>query len=322
MSNFCKKYKLNVNNEIYTIYLKKEDNGEDSKIIIEAKNNKLFYYQIILSLYDIMRLSNAFRFCNNIYEAFNIISNAFESYNKSYLKKGNTKDELYLLLTINLPNGEEQEIKLVLNKIETVDNKYMMEEYSNNQYYQDQMDESLLNSDIINDEEELHFIENRLNQINYFKNKNIKYKLLFKGTKNGDKSWYFHTNVDGIRNTLTLVKTKKGVRFGGFTSETWNQIGGYGKTDPRAFCFSLDLKKIYNSQPDHNAIFCSDGYGPYFKGTNTIFGIYDNFFSEGGWCDYTTFTYSFGKFSKNFEITNGEQNFKVKEVEVFRVYTD
>ena len=64
-----------------------------------------------------------------------------------------------------------------------------------------------------------------LKQIYYFQNKNIKYQLLYKGTKNGDKSLNFHTKVDGIKNTLTLVKSKKGIRFGGFTSEIWNQIG-------------------------------------------------------------------------------------------------
>ena len=52
---------------------------------------------------------------------------------------------------------------------------------------------------------------------------------------NDDKSLNFHTRVDGIKNTLTLVKTKKGIRFGGFTSEIWNQIGGYGKCDPLDF---------------------------------------------------------------------------------------
>lgn len=121
---------------------------------------------------------------------------------------------------------------------------------------------------------------------------------------------------------MTLVKSKKGVRFGGFTTQIWNQIGGNGKVDPNAFCFSIDLKKIYNSRSDHPAIFCSDGYGPYFKGTNTIFGVYNNFFSEGGWCDYTTFSFTYGKFDKNFEITNGEQNFGIEDVEVFKVYTD
>ena len=187
---------------------------------------------------------------------------------------------------------------------------------------EEELGENSINTNILKTDEEINFIENRLKQIYYFQNKDIKYQLIYKGTKNGDKSLNFHTRVDGIKNTLTLVKTKKGIRFGGFTSEIWNQIGGYGKCDPFAFCFSLDLKKIYNCQKNQIAIFCSDGYGPYFKGTNTIFGIYNNFFSQGGWCDYTTFAYSYGKFEKNFEITNGEQKFEVDEVEVFKIFTD
>ena len=191
---------------------------------------------------------------------------------------------------------------------------------SNNE--EEELDENILNTDIIQTQEEINFIENRLKQIYYFQDKNIKYQLLYKGTKNGDKALNFHTLVDGIKNTLTLVKSKKGIRFGGFTSLIWNQIGGYGKCDPFAFCFSLDLKKIYNSQKNQKAIFCSDGYCPYFKGTNTIFGIYNQFFTQGGWCDYTTSSYSFGKFDKNFEITDGEQSFEVDDVEVFKVYTE
>lgn len=325
MSNFCKEYNLSIGNENYTILLKNEDNGKGKSILIEARNNNS-YYQSIYNLSDLMMLSKAFRFCDNINEAINTISKIFESYNKSFIKKGNSEDELILFLKINLPSGEEQKIKLTLYKIETSEKSFSKnqpnsnEENGNNN--EEEMGENSIITDIIKTQEEIDFIENRLKEINYFKNKEIKYKLLYKGTKNGDKSLNFHTRVDGVRNTLSLVKTKKGAIFGGFTSQTWNQIGGFGKVDPLAFCFSLDLKKIYNSQSNHIATLCSDGYGPYFKGVNTIFGIYNNFFTEGGWCDYTTAAYSFGKFDKNFEITNGEQKFEVEEVEVFKIYTN
>ena len=363
MSNYIKEYTLYILNEKYSIYLKTTDNGEDSSLIIEAKSNKSFY-QGIYNLNELMMLSKAFRFCDNIYEAFNTISKIFDK--KSILKMGNTDDELYIFLKINLPSGEEQEIKLILNKIESIENlskeellqklKLLEEENKNlkqeiillkkentkkdriieqlknqpnsninpninyddinneNQNNEKEIDENAINTDIITTQEEIDFIENRLKQIYYYQNKEIKYQLLYKGTKNGDKALYFHTKVDGVRNTLTLVKTKKGIRFGGFTSQNWNQVGGFGKVDPNAFCFSFDLKKIYNSQPNQLAILCSDSYGPYFKGTNTIFGIYNNFFSQGGWCDYTTFSYSFGKFDKNFEITDEEQSFEFDEL--------
>ena len=119
MSNCIKEYKLNISNVEYIIYLKTTDNGEDSSIVLEARN-KSFYYQSIYNLNELMMLSKAFRFCDNINEALNIISKIFDK--KSYLKKGNSDDELYLFLKINLPSGEEQEIKLILNKIESTEN--------------------------------------------------------------------------------------------------------------------------------------------------------------------------------------------------------
>ena len=374
MSEIKKEYNLYLDNETYNIILTKTNNGEDNSILFKARNqnNNLFSYQKAFSLDELMKLSKTFRFCDNTNEALNIISKIFESNNKCFLSKDD--EDLNLHLKINLPSGDEQEIKLKLEKIESMENatkeelleriKLLEEENKelkqeinilikennkkddiikslsmnqktnnltknnnettkemNNEEEAD-LDENIINTDIISSQEEINFIENRLKQIYYFQNKKIKYQLIYKGTKNGDKSLNFHTKVDGIKNTLTLVKTKKGIRFGGFTSEIWNQIGGYGKCDPLAFCFSLELKKIYNSQKNQLAIFCSDGYGPYFKGTNTIFGIYNNFFSEGGWCDYTTFAYSFGKFEKNFEITNGEQKFEVDDVEVFKIIAD
>ena len=375
MSEFKKDYILYLDNEAsFNIILTKTNNGEDNSILFKAinQNNNLFSYQNTFSLDELMKLSKTFRFYDNTNEALNIISKIFESNNKCFLSKDD--EDLNLHLKINLPSGDEQEIKLKLEKIESMENatkeelleriklleeenkelkkeinilikennkkddiikSLSMNQKTNNltKNYNDvkkeinndeegDLDENIINTDIINSQEEINFIEKRLKQIYYFQNKNIKYQLIYKGTKNGDKSLNFHTKVDGIKNTLTLVKTKKGIRFGGFTSEIWNQVGGYGKCDPFAFCFSLELKKIYNSQKNQLAIFCSDGYGPYFKGTNTIFGIYNNFFSEGGWCDYTTFAYSFGKFEKNFEITNGEQKFEVDDVEVFKIIAD
>ena len=374
MSKHIKEFNnIYVGNDIYNLELSNINNGEDNSILITARNtnSNLLYFQNNFSLEELMSLSKAFRFCDDINEALNIISKIFESNNKYYIS--NEGDDLILHLKINLPSGDGQEIELNLKKIESIENaskeellekiklleeenKKLKEEISmlkidnikkdkiikslsNNQNNniqaensnekiidsnneEEELDENVLDTEIIQTEEEINFIENRLKQIYYFQNKEIKYQLLYKGTKNGDKSLNFHTRVDGIKNTLTLVKTKKGIRFGGFTSEIWNQIGGYGKCDPLAFCFSLDLNKIYNSQKNQKAIFCSDGYCPYFKGTNTIFGIYNNFFTQGGWCDYTTFSYSFGKFEKNFEITDGEQSFEVEDVEVFKVYTE
>ena len=67
-----------------------------------------------------MSLSKAFRFCDTTNEALNIISKIFESNNKVFLTKN--EEELFLNMKINLPTGDEQEIKLILRKIESMEN--------------------------------------------------------------------------------------------------------------------------------------------------------------------------------------------------------
>ena len=234
------------------------------------------------------------------------------------LKEENeNKDKIIESLSQN--NNSDSVSNINNSNINTENSNYYMSTMENTISNNENNENEVLVTDIIDSQDELELIENRLKEINFFSGKNIHYELIFKGTKNGDKSSTFHYNCDGIRNTLTLVKSKNGKRFGGFTCEIWNQIGGFGKKDPNAFCFSLDLKKIYNSQGTQQAILCSDGYGPYFKGVNTIFGVYNNFFTQGGWCDYTTSALSFGKFDQNFEITGGIKQFFIEDMEVFKV---
>ena len=302
---------LNIISKIFESKNKYYISNEEDELILHLKINLPSgdEQEIELNLKKIESFENASK--DELLEKIKILEEENKRLKEeiSMLKIDNIKkDKIIKSLTKNQNNNIQAENN----------NEKIIE--SNNE--EEGLDENILDTDIIQTQEEINFIENRLKQIYYFQDKNIKYQLLYKGTKNGDKALNFHTLVDGIKNTLTLVKSKKGIRFGGFTSLIWNQIGGYGKCDPLAFCFSLDLKKIYNSQNNQKAIFCSDGYCPYFKGTNTIFGIYNQFFTQGGWCDYTTSSYSFGKFDKNFEITDGEQSFEVDDVEVFKVYTE
>ena len=122
MSNFIKEYTLNLGNEIFSIELSKTNNGEDNSLLLKAKNNNnnLYYYQNTFSLDELMSLSKAFRFCDTTNEALNIISKIFESNNKVFLTKN--EEELFLNMKINLPTGDEEEIKLILRKIESMEN--------------------------------------------------------------------------------------------------------------------------------------------------------------------------------------------------------
>ena len=170
-------------------------------------------------------------------------------------------------------------------------------------------------SNIIKDKKEYEFIENRLKLAG--NNKDIRYKLLYRASKDGDKAKTFHEKCNGIKGTLCLVETTDNIKLGGYTEALWD---GYGfKKDDKAFCFSLNLKKIYNVAIPEQAIRSYENYGPIFA--NTLFGINDESFTKGengGWCSYSS-DKQYGIIEKTYEITGGKQDFGVKEVEVFQI---
>ena len=78
----------------------------------------------------------------------------------------------------------------------------------------EEKDPNKIDSKIITRKEELDFITNRLKQIWYFKNYNISYELVFRGTRDGRTSDIFHQKCDGTPKTITIIKTIKIKRSG------------------------------------------------------------------------------------------------------------
>ena len=112
------------------------------------------------------------------------------------------------------------------------------------------------------------------------------------------------------------------MRFGGYTEQTWNDTNGQGiwKQDDKAFCFSLELNKIYNIIPGKDAIYCCSIYMCYF-GSN-IFGLYNGAFSRDNWA-YSMSDSNYSGQQKDFELTNEKSNsFQLAEVEVFEISFD
>ena len=67
--------------------------------------------------------------------------------------------------------------------------------------------------------------------------------------------------------TLSIIKTTKGMRFGGYTEKLWDSSGGNYKKDSKdiCFCFSLDLFKIYYFNNNcTSSIYCYYDYGHCF----------------------------------------------------------
>ena len=109
-----------------------------------------------------------------------------------------------------------------------------------------------------------------------------------------------------------VIKTKKGLRFGGFASESWDGKGD--KKDANAFCFSFDKNKIYNYKKGKTSIYASPDSLPVFG--NTVFEINDRFLEMGGSC---TDDHFYDNQDSQCEINDGEEMFQIEEIEVFKV---
>ena len=96
--------------------------------------------------------------------------------------------------------------------------------------------------------------------INYFpaEKQNLLVLNIYKGSRDGWSKEVFGQKVFNQGPTLILVKTKKGVICGGFTSKSWAASGGY-TNDNAAFVFNLNDKFTPTSYD--NAIYLvNDGF--------------------------------------------------------------
>ena len=227
-------------------------------------------------------------------------------------------------------NNLEKEIKELKQWKEKYDSELQQLIKSKIQKANDNEFMKKIDSVIIKEKKEIEFLENRLkNNDPILMKKNITFKLLYRATKDGNSPESFHQKCDNIKGTLTIMKTSKGMRFGGYTECTWNADpkDGQNKKDNNGigFCYSLDLFKIYNNTKEANStIRCYEKEGPDFYGGDCyMFDIYFPINSNTGICTgYTVKNNSFGKFEKDYEINNGERNFVLQELEIFQILYD
>ena len=163
--------------------------------------------------------------------------------------------------------------------------------------------------DIIHNKNELDMITNKINK----DNKKIIINLLYKATADSDKASVFHEKCDKAKNSIVLVETENGMRFGGYTTCSWSG-NCVDKNDADAFIFSFDKMKTYDNIPGDEAIGCYPKFGPIFLGCQIK--IFDNFFTKGG----TTFERELNfNTEEDYELTGGDREFKVKDIEVYEV---
>ena len=143
------------------------------------------------------------------------------------------------------------------------------------------------------------------------------FRLLYRGSRDGFNSLDFHANCDGIKNTLTIIKTTEDYIFGGYTGAAWDCSGNYIE-DTSTFIFSL---KNYKNSPframcvqNRLSIYGSKYYGPVFGMSDLVVKPFSNF-DKFSYSQLSRDIFNFPSSQKY--ILSGEHMFQIKEIEVY-----
>ena len=217
----------------------------------------------------------------------------------------------------DLQNLKAQSDSLLLNQqqeienLKTINEQFLKEnnDLKNILNEKNDPDSEVIKGDIIKSQNELEFLTQKI--VRDYQNLNL--DLIYKASVDGDKAEIFHSKCDQAENSLVLIETDKNARFGGFTSCSWSG-NCEEKYDENAFVFSLNKLKIYDIIPGNNAIACFPNCGPVFLGCQIR--IFDEAFKNGGSTFQKGKNYST---EEDFELTGGEENFQVKDIEVYNI---
>ena len=156
--------------------------------------------------------------------------------------------------------------------------------------------------------------------------KSKKMELIYRATRDGTTPQKFHEFCDNKGPTIILFKNEKGNVFGGYASISWSNSGDY-QSAPDSFIFTLT--NIHNTEPtkflskkDNKELYSDISYGPWFGGGRDI-GIFGDFTQAD---NSSSFPYTYldilgkGKSIFTGDFNNDIKNFKMKEIEAFKIY--
>ena len=260
---------------------------------LEIKKEKISFIKVFFS--TILFLTSIF-FCITIYTSIQI--KIINSENKK-LENENTRIQEYIKqkdkINIFSPSND-----LIYKKKEHVENILDAIFYP-------------YTSDIITSLDELEFLRDIFGKVSI--------RLEYKSSIHGDKNDIFHNRTRKHNHQLVLIKTKKGNRFGGYTSENFemNKLAeltmDVDKFDNTAFLFNLDSKKVYNVKKDKIAIYCDDSFFIQFGDGDIL--IWNNFLQGKS---LSMFPENYGNENcEKGELTGGEFKFEIEELEIFHV---
>ena len=174
-----------------------------------------------------------------------------------------------------------------------------------------------LDSKIIESKDKINFIFDYIKQNdNSFKFNNI--KLLFRGSRDGERTKTCHELCDNKQNVLIIMKSETGYIFGGYSKIGFktNNNKAY-EIDNNCFLFSLNLKKIY-PVINNQKIICNliNKYGLCF---DLSLAFFDNFMHVNENVIYSKIKRKFNGINNEYEMNGGRDKFQCKELEVFQL---
>ena len=286
---------------------------ENKENEVDSLKNKLDELQILNSKVDeLIGLKSQFEEINNLIAQINQI-NLNKPQNE---QQSNNQDNEMEFIKTKIQETEKLIEQYKMEIMNLKENKTSIKESSeseqNQHLFHQRIQQYSVKGEIIHNREELELITKMMNKIN----KKVIINLLYKATADSDKAQAFHEKCDKAQSSLVLIETDKGKRFGGFTTSSWSG-DCIDKKDEDAFIFSLDKMKVYRNIPGEDAIGCYPNFGPIFLGCQIR--IYDNAFTKGG----TTFEKGSNyETEEDYELTGGDREFNVKEIEVYEVIVE
>ena len=170
------------------------------------------------------------------------------------------------------------------------------------------LNESGLVNKIIKNEEEAKDFSKFL-----FKDKIIKFELLYQATRDGDEISDIIKKIEGYTPTLFLVYTKKGIKGGGYTKALWKADSQY-KNDSESFLFNFNNKKIFNNKNSKESIYCSNNNCMCFGNYNhSDYFIRHKFLTLKIFENTNKYSYN----SNEYDIQE-ERNSEINELEIYK----
>lgn len=155
----------------------------------------------------------------------------------------------------------------------------------------------------------------------FYGNRNQRWGLIYKASRDGFSSSTFHSCCNNKGPTMTIIRSNNNFLFGGYTSVAWTSCNNYQK-DSTAFLFTLTnphnippTKYLIKGGNEGNAIYDHTSYGPTFGGGHDIYLVNNSNSSNSSTNFPNSYVDTTGKGNSTF---TGSNNFLVSDIEVFK----